>query len=50
MIAAPPTPPSETTARAVAFVAANRDAAERLGASLAELSNDPDGFATALTQ
>jgi len=41
---------SETTARAVAFVAAHRDPAEALGTSLAELSNDPDAFATALTR
>jgi 3-methyladenine DNA glycosylase AlkD len=40
---------SEVTARAVAFVAAHRDPAEALGASLAELTNDPDGFARALT-
>ena len=39
---------SETTARAVAFVAAHRDPAEALGASLADHSNDPDAFATAL--
>jgi 3-methyladenine DNA glycosylase AlkD len=44
------TPPrSDVTARAVAFVAAHRDAAEALGADLAEFTNDPDGFATALT-
>jgi 3-methyladenine DNA glycosylase AlkD len=41
---------SETTARAVAFVAAHRDPAEALGTSLAEFSNDPDAFATALTR
>jgi 3-methyladenine DNA glycosylase AlkD len=40
---------SEVTARAVAFVAAHRDPAEALGTSLAELTNDPDGFARALT-
>src|SRR6478672_12018369 len=40
---------SEVTARAVAFVAAHRDAAEALGTSLADYSNDPEGFATALT-
>ena len=39
----------EVTARAVAFVAARRDPAEALGAALAEFTNDPDGFATALT-
>jgi 3-methyladenine DNA glycosylase AlkD len=42
------TPASETTARAVALVAARRDPAERLGASLAEHLNDPDAFATGL--
>ena len=41
--------PSETTARAVAFVAARRDPAEAFGRSLADLSNDPDAFASALT-
>jgi 3-methyladenine DNA glycosylase AlkD len=41
-------PRSEVTARAVAFVAAHRDEAEALGVSLAEFSNDPDGFAAAL--
>ena len=41
---------SEVTARAVAFVAAHRESAEALGASLAEFANDPDGFATALTR
>jgi 3-methyladenine DNA glycosylase AlkD len=41
---------SEATSRAVAFVAAHRDPAEALGASLAELTNDPDGFARALTR
>ena len=40
---------SETTVRAVAFVAAHRDPAEALGASLADLANDPNGFAQALT-
>ena len=40
---------SSATAHAVAFVASHRDPAEALGASLAELTNDPDGFATALT-
>jgi 3-methyladenine DNA glycosylase AlkD len=49
VIAAPAPSTGETTARAVAFVAANRDRAEGLGASLAEFSNDPDGFAAALT-
>src|SRR4029077_888886 len=41
---------SDVTARAVAFVASHRDAAEGLGASLAEFTNDPDGFASALTR
>ncbi len=41
---------SEVTARAVVFVAARRDDAEALGSSLAELTNDPDAFATALTR
>ncbi len=50
MIAAPPKTTSEATGRAVAFVAAHRDHAEAIGASLAELSNDPGGFAAALTR
>jgi 3-methyladenine DNA glycosylase AlkD len=41
---------SEATARAVAFVAANRDPAEALGTALADLANDPDAFARKLTQ
>jgi len=41
---------SVATAQAVAFVAAHRDPAEALGASLAELSNDPDSFATMFTE
>ena len=40
--------PSPTTARAVAFVAERRERAEEIGRSLAEHSNDPDGFAAAL--
>jgi 3-methyladenine DNA glycosylase AlkD len=40
--------PSATTARAVAFVSERRERAEALGRSIAELSNDPDGFARAL--
>jgi 3-methyladenine DNA glycosylase AlkD len=44
-----PSPASETTARAVAFVAEHKPAAEALGESLADLANDPDAFATALT-
>jgi 3-methyladenine DNA glycosylase AlkD len=47
---APARAPSEATARAVAFVAAHRECAETLGASLAELSNEPDAFAAALTR
>ena len=41
---------SEATTHAVAFVAAHRDAAEALGTDLAEFTNDPDGFAAALTK
>lgn len=41
---------SETTARAVAFVAAHRDPAEALGTSLADHANDPEAVATALRQ
>jgi 3-methyladenine DNA glycosylase AlkD len=48
MMAAPAA--SEVTVRAVAFVAAHRDPAEALGASLADLSSDPDAFAHALTR
>jgi 3-methyladenine DNA glycosylase AlkD len=48
MMAAPATP-SQTTARAIAFVAAHRDPAQALGVALAEFTNDPDGFAAALT-
>ncbi len=40
---------SEATAHAVAFVGAHRERAEALGTELAESSNDPDGFAAALT-
>lgn len=40
---------SETTERAVAFVARHRDRAEALGGSLAEHINDPETFASALT-
>lgn len=39
---------SAATARAVAFVAGHRDPAEALGTTLAELTNDPDAFASAL--
>ena len=39
---------SAITARAVAFVAAKKPAAELLGTSLAELTNDPDAFRRAL--
>ena len=45
---ASPATGSEVTARAVAFVAAHREPAERLGASLADSLNDPDGLALAL--
>ena len=39
---------SAITARAVAFVAAHKPEAERLGASLSEHSSDPDAFSRAL--
>jgi 3-methyladenine DNA glycosylase AlkD len=39
---------SETSARAVAFVADRKLEAEAVGADLAELTNDPDAFAAAL--
>ena len=39
---------SEVTARATAFVEAHKAEAEALGASLADLSQDPDAFADAL--
>ncbi len=39
---------SATTERAVAFVAARRDDAERLGAALAEETHDPEAFAALL--
>ena len=39
---------SPVTERAVAFVARNRSVAETLGASLADLLNEPDDFAVAL--
>jgi len=42
-------PRSETTARAVEFVADHLEAAEALGTSIAGLANDPDAFARALT-
>lgn len=41
-------PVSTTTERAVAFVAAHKQAAETLGADLAEDINDPERFATTL--
>ena len=41
-------PRSETTTRAVAFVAERRGQAEQLGHSLADLVHDPDGFAREL--
>ena len=40
--------PSSVTARAVAFVAGHKAAAEALGSSLADLINEPDAFAEAL--
>jgi len=42
------TPASEVTVRAMAFVAANKPAAEALGTALAELTPDPDAFALAM--
>ena len=42
--------PSETTARAVEFVAAHRPLAESLGRRLADLVGDPDAFVAALTE
>ena len=44
----PATSTSAITARAVAFVAEHRPGAERLGASLAESTADPDAFVRAL--
>lgn len=44
-----PVATSEATARTVAFVSDRRAAAEALGRSLAELVNDPDAFARALS-
>ena len=41
-------PRSETTARAVAFVAERREEAEQLGHALADLVHDPEGFAREL--
>jgi 3-methyladenine DNA glycosylase AlkD len=41
-------PTSPVTARAVAFVAEHKPAAEELGRALAELTGDPDAFAAAL--
>ena len=41
---------SAITARAVAFVAAKRPEAERIGAALAEHASDPDAFARALAR
>ncbi len=41
---------SEISARAVAFVAAKKAEAERLGAQLAELTADPDAFSRALSR
>lgn len=50
MATAPAPTASEATARAVAFVATHRGPAETLGAALADLTNDPDAFAHALTR
>lgn len=47
--ATPPSSTSEVTARAVAFVAEHKPAAETMGAALADLTNDPEAFAAALT-
>jgi 3-methyladenine DNA glycosylase AlkD len=47
-VALPERPASAATERAVAFVAERIAAAERLGAELAELSQDPEAFAAAL--
>lgn len=47
--ATPPATGSEVTARAVAFVADHKPGAEALGADIAELTNDPEEFAAALT-
>lgn len=41
-------PVSDATARAVAFVAERREAAEALGRALADFTHDPDGLAGAL--
>ncbi len=45
----PPFASSEATARAVTFVAGHKPSAEVLGASLADLTNDPEAFAGELT-
>ena len=47
-VAAPERPSSAVSERAVAFVTARTEAAERLGTELAELSGDPEAFAAAL--
>jgi 3-methyladenine DNA glycosylase AlkD len=47
-VQAPPAPTSPVTERAVAFVASRRPGAEALGASLADLVQDPDAFAAAM--
>lgn len=44
-----PASTSEVTARAVAFVAEHKAAAEALGAALADSTNDPEAFAATLT-
>jgi 3-methyladenine DNA glycosylase AlkD len=43
-----PRPQSPVTARAVAFVAEHKPAAEALGTSLGDLVNEPDAFAAAI--
>jgi 3-methyladenine DNA glycosylase AlkD len=48
-VAAADRPVSPTTERAVAFVAQHKPAAEELGRSLAELTGDPEAFATRLS-
>ena len=42
--------PTETTTRAIEFVAAHRPLAESLGRRLADLVGDPDAFVAALTE
>lgn len=47
-VAEAPRPPSPVTARAVAFVADRKPAAEALGTRLGDLVNEPEAFAMAL--